>query len=762
MGHQNNAEPNPQRFQTAKLTLVIDRFMNHFIKVGGVGVITIVIGIFFFILAQVIPLFQGAETAPLSTTTIEEHEYRVFGMDEYSELPFTVDASGELVFHDVTDGGRGSFTIDPEFEEEKTFTAFNYKQQDQEIVYATDDGHISFVEVDYEPEFQGDTRILIPQATAGSFLQVGAADRPIRSVVHSKGGERHLVITIHEEEGASSLHASVLVQEMSLFGVGEIAVGTSVNLTDQIESAPVFLAAGHDAGSFCVSDATGTIYYFNVDDEDNFTLRQAFRPFEDQDDPTCSSMDFLLGDVSLIFTNPAGLTRVFSLYVAPGANQRLFGQTKEFPGLSASADVFARSMRNKTCLLAAGSEVMLRHATTESLRWSTTLDFTPTHALISSKYDRVAFLGDDSKIHLFTLDDPHPESSLKALFGKVWYEGYPEPAYEWQSTGGTDEFEPKLSMVPLIFGTLKGTFYAMLFAVPIAIAAALYTSQFATPGMRVVIKPVMEIMATLPSVVLGFLAALWLAPLIENRIPSLLVCAIVIPAFAMVVGYGISRMPIRYRALVKPGYEFLLFVPLFVLVGMICWKLGIGLEKLLFAVTDPATGERVADFRLWWPEFTGADYQQRNSLIVGFAMGFAVIPIIFTIAEDSLSNVPVALRSGSMALGASRWQTAIRIVLPTASAGIFSALMIGLGRAVGETMIMVMATGNTPIMDLNIFNGMRTLSANIAVELPEAPQHGTLYRTLFLGGLVLFILTFFINTIAEILRHRLRDRFKTI
>jgi phosphate transport system permease protein len=114
-----------------------------------------------------------------------------------------------------------------------------------------------------------------------------------------------------------------------------------------------------------------------------------------------------------------------------------------------------------------------------------------------------------------------------------------------------------------------------------------------------------------------------------------------------------------------------------------------------------------------------------------------------------------------MACGASRWQTALRVVMPTASAGIFSALMIGLGRAVGETMIVVMATGNTPIMEWNIFSGMRTLSANIAVELPEAPHHATLYRTLFLGALVLFLLTFAINTVAEVLRQHLREKFKT-
>jgi len=179
---------------------------------------------------------------------------------------------------------------------------------------------------------------------------------------------------------------------------------------------------------------------------------------------------------------------------------------------------------------------------------------------------------------------------------------------------------------------------------------------------------------------------------------------------------------------------------------------------LAFVTTEPGTGEQIADFRLWWPQTTGAAFEQRNSLVVGFMMGFAVIPIIFTISEDALSNVPKSIVSGSLALGASRWQTAWYIVLPTAAAGIFSALMIGLGRAVGETMIVLMAAGNTPIMDMNIFNGFRTLSANLAVELPEAVQNSTHYRTLFLAALTLFVMTFILNTVAEVVRIRFRKK----
>jgi phosphate transport system permease protein len=165
------------------------------------------------------------------------------------------------------------------------------------------------------------------------------------------------------------------------------------------------------------------------------------------------------------------------------------------------------------------------------------------------------------------------------------------------------------------------------------------------------------------------------------------------------------------------------------------------------------------DFNAWLDAMLGLRYDQRNALVVGIAMGFAVIPIVYSISEEAFSSVPRTLISGSLALGASRWQTVSKIVLPTASPGVFAAVMVGFGRAIGETMIVLMAAGNTPITEWSAFNGFRTLSANIAVEIPEAPQGGTLYRTLFLSGLILFVVTFLVNTAAEVVRLRLRKRF---
>ena len=168
------------------------------------------------------------------------------------------------------------------------------------------------------------------------------------------------------------------------------------------------------------------------------------------------------------------------------------------------------------------------------------------------------------------------------------------------------------------------------------------------------------------------------------------------------------------------------------------------------------------DMRLWISNDLGITYDQRNALIVGLAMGFAVIPNIFSIAEDAVFSVPKSLTYGSLALGATPWQTLTRVVILTASPGIFSALMIGMGRAVGETMIVLMSTGNTPLMEANLFEGMRTLAANVAVEMPESELGSTHYRVLFLSALVLLSFTFVMNTLAELIRQRLRVKYASL
>ncbi len=733
--------------------------MTWFIKLGGALVITAVAGIFVFILLQIIPLFRGAEVAELKSLDAGQKRYELLGTDEWSELPVLIEKNGTLTFLDTT-GARPPQVVTPEFAEAREITAVAYRQQGQKVIVGTADGRFAVVNLNYSMTYTDGKQQVVQDVKADPFYAITPEGARVDQVAYGDSGGAKLAAAICEVAGKKEVHVAMLTEKRSLIGRGKVEVGATFNLTDQLHGVPVQILVSSNADSVVVATDTGEIDYFFLQD-DELKLRQRFEPFGDSPEKRIARLNFVLGDVSIVATSAAGENRVFSLFIPKGGNDRVWGQTKAFPDLPGLPTFFAASMRTKAFLIGTENMASLRYTTTESIRWEEALPFQTAQAIIAGKQDRILFLDTTGQLHLYSLNDPHPEASFKALFGKLWYEGASGPKYEWQSTGGTDDFEPKLSLVPLIIGTLKGTLYAMLFALPIAILAAIYTALFLEPSYKRVVKPVMEIMASLPSVVLGFLAALWLAPLLETRVPSILTMIVLIPGSALLLGWFWAGLRYETRRKIRPGYEVFVFVPILLVVGWLAWNLGPSVERLLFTVTDPATGVKTADFRLWWPHVTGADYQQRNSLVVGFMMGFAVIPIIFTITEDALSNVPKALVVGSLALGASRWQTAMSVVLPTASAGIFSAVMIGLGRAIGETMIVVMATGNTPIMSWNPFDGMRTITATIATELPEAAVQGTLYRTLFLGALLLFLMTFVINTIAELLRQHLREKYKT-
>lgn len=342
----------------------------------------------------------------------------------------------------------------------------------------------------------------------------------------------------------------------------------------------------------------------------------------------------------------------------------------------------------------------------------------------------------------YAVDNPYPDVTWRSLWQRVWYENYPEPAYVWQSTSGEDSYQAKFSLIPVIFGTVKAAGYAMLFAVPLALAGAIYTACFMSAGLRRVVKPALEVMGALPTVVIGLVAGIWLAPLMEDYLLAVLALPLLLAIVVLLCGWLVNRFAPHRLA---PGMDLLLLLPLVVLTVWLAFAVGPWLELQLF--DEP--------LHSW----LGEGYDQRNTLVVGVAMGFALVPIIFSLAEDALFSVPTALSRGSLALGATQWQTVVRVVLPAASAGIFSALMIGFGRAVGETMIVLMATGNTPIIDGSLFQGLRALAANIAIEMPEAVVGSSHYRVLFLTALVLFIFTFMFNTLAEAVRLRLRERY---
>ena len=701
----------------------LDRFMDWVITLGGMTVIAAVLGILVFIGKEAIPLFR----APHSREAARASMAPCAGL--------VSDETGQAL-QTLGDQGLGAFAAGkalpaPAGGPALPWTSRTAVNAAGQFAALGSDGRLSFCELTWDkppqqpdpsrwtpsPQWKGrvpagKVTLLHVRALAATGIQATASWR-----IAALDAQGRPVWAEATEESDAPLAWSPLP-------------GDATTAQWNLDGSMLFLG-----------DAAGELRLLTFDGPPKVAAAASFGE-------PITALGFVLGQTSLLVGGKRG---TLAAYQAIRAGDDITLQRfHAFGSLDGPVSGFMGSLRDKRFLSWSAGKVAVDHLTTEKRLFEAAgSDFTC--AALSARGDRIFAADGQGALRSWDLDAPHPEISAGVLWGKVHYESYPKAAYVWQSSGGTDDFEPKLSLVPLVFGTLKGTFYAMIFALPLAILGALYTSQFATPRLRDIIKPLVEIMAALPSVVLGFLAGLVLAPLFERSAMKVLVFPLATLALALALLPLWRKLPRRVRLGWGTGWEVLWLIPLLLGGLLLSTWLGPAFERAFLG----------GDFRAWLLHGQGMTYDQRNSLVVGFAMGFAVIPIIFTISEDALSAVPKSLSSASLACGASPWQTAWRVILPTASPGIFSAVMVGLGRAIGETMIVLMATGNTPVMDWSPFNGMRTLAANIAVETPEAPVHGSLYRLLFFTAALLFCLTFLLNTAAELVRQQLRKRYES-
>lgn len=374
----------------------------------------------------------------------------------------------------------------------------------------------------------------------------------------------------------------------------------------------------------------------------------------------------------------------------------------------------------------------------------------PTAVSINAQGTQVMWLDETGTPQRLAIEAPHAAVSPATLWMPQTYEGHTDAQWRWAAAVTGDE-EPQYSLVPLAWGTLKAAAWAMVFAVPLALGAAVHSACYMSRRQRARLKPAIELMEALPGVVIGFVAGLFVAPFVERHLAGTLALFVCVPLGSVACGWLWRILSRRWGLHLPPISAGIgLMVPL----ALLCWaalSLSPWLEAWWFG----------GDLRAWMHQQWGWDYAQRNALIVGMAMGLAIIPTLYSLAEEALSGVPRPLAEGSLALGATRAQTLWRVQLPAAAPGILSAVMIGAGRAVGETMIVLMVTGNTPLMSPSLFEGLRSLAANLAIELPEAAVGGTQYRLLLLGALLLFVFTFVVNTLAEMVRWRLKRRYRS-
>jgi phosphate transport system permease protein len=860
----NEQQAIPRRSRkTKKSVILIDRLATAVISVGGVLVIVAVMGIMVFLATAVVPLFQGAKVnASISyKLPLADNPLLFAEIDDYLSVGMILSKNGVLTtFHAPT--GKKMFE-EQVIASKSEITAFSRSLRGGYVAVGFANGEvslgnlsfkISFLNIEDVPEeFKnldpGKSVVVgkgvLERAPEGQFrkieehvefvppVKLGAGDAPIvlidykplgdqtEELVGLKADGQFLLSKVQKKKNLVTGKVTTRLDEWEIPYEATQDLPTKLLLTDRGDQ--IYLAWKE-----------GTLLRYDLRNLQKPVVAEKTDIVAGEKD-TLTNLKFMIGDQSLVSTDSTGKVliwfRVEKGSEARGKDGYELVSAKVLKAHQSSVSALAVSPRDKNLITATSDgEVFLHHMTSEQflLGLSTPSKEEILTVQLAPKLDGIFAIDKSSRGYLWKIYNPHPETTFHSIFGKVWYEGYPEPTYTWQSSSGTDDFEPKLSLIPLAFGTFKATLYSLLFAVPIAIMAAVYTSEFLDKKLRAIIKPEIEMMASLPSVVLGFIAALVLAPFIENWVLSTLFAFGIAPIVLLLAGYAWQLIPQKLTLRLAGAPQFVIMAVTLVIGFNLASHVGLLVEGSVFEGDFKAwlSGRTGTGTPLWFVLFlpfsllavflikkwyvdgwvrektsdanqftTGliefvsislifitsgllsyllgslltsfgfdlrgelvGTYAQRNTLIVGFVMGFAVIPIIYTITEDALAAVPEPLRAASLGCGATRWQTAMRVIIPTAASGIFSAIMIGLGRAVGETMIVVMAAGNTPVLDLNIFSGLRTLSANIAVELPEAVKDSTLYRMLFLAALLLFVMTFTVNTVAEIVRLRYRKK----
>ena len=374
-----------QRFTTARSTLLVDHFMTYFISVGGIAVVVAVLGIFVFILSQILPAVPWGACKPLTSVQLPPQSYAVLGVDEWTELPFLVATDGTLSFVDLA-GKRGVQTVAPGFETAKTFSAYHYDQARQEVLFATSDGAFAIVKIEYKDDLWRCYSYSRGATQSRTIFALGQPGFAIKRIAYGDAGSQKLVAAIQEVDGALEVHAASLSQQRTLLGAGKTTIDQTYNLSAMIQGHPQEVVVNAQADGVVVSTREGEVYYFYHVGND-LHLRQRFVPFQDLANPAITSMDFLFGSVSLVFGSTSGANRVFSLYVPEGGAERLFGHTKTFPALPGATSFYAMSLRNKAFLTGTGAVASLRYGTTEAIRWQQTLPFTVARALVGSKYN---------------------------------------------------------------------------------------------------------------------------------------------------------------------------------------------------------------------------------------------------------------------------------------------------------------------------------------------------------------------------------------
>jgi phosphate transport system permease protein len=861
-----------------------DRIAKHVITIGGIGTILVVLMVVVVLLGNVAPLFRQAQVKPIAELNIAGRVL-AFGLDEYNDLAWLLHDDPKISIASISGGSQSlskplaEYPLSASSGSLPKITAVAVDAKNFHLLLGFEDGTIRPASVSVEVAFRklsdlptetGESLKAGVVVDSGSIYRLTAGNLVRQTRVTSVDIQDPIAVF---QAPIESLHCVVrsdnsgldpstqwwwgasagpqvamgnLEQKPAMFGGGlqmESRVWRSFSIDkpqakDANKVSGVMVASRGD--SLQSLDEQGEITWWSAGDNEQLSVKQSYLTITGSESQTTSFSPLLGGGAWLIGGASGHVESV--TFAATDSGQELLSIHRAPVSQGAISSIASAPESRVFATIDSADRVSLRYTTSESqlAQWQLPASSNPAFnedngnegsrrrrlMQFNASGNALALL-DGDRFRVWGIDAPFPEASWGTFFSPIWYEGYPEPRHIWQSSTGSAEGETKFGMWPLIFGTLKGTFYSLLIAAPIALLAAIFGSEFMSRSWRLRFKPLIELMASIPSVVLGFIGAMVLAPFLREHLAWVLTSGVMTLLLFIFAAHLWMLLPTS-RSIPLQRYRLPLMFLVPILALWIAWFISPGIEGWLFGtkMTDWLGNQMLGAWPGWfllsllpmsllvvwlivgplrsWIEMLWSalsprhqsvgslmtfllgcvailmlsmlaatvltsmgwdsrgsilgSYQERNALLVGGILGFAIIPLIYTLADDALQSVPQHLRSASLGCGATVWQTTTRVVVPTAMSGLFSALMIGFGRAIGETMVVLMAAGNTPLMEVNPFNGYRTLSATLATELPEAARGSTHYHTLFLAALLLFCFTLIINTCAEWVRIRFRKR----
>ena len=825
-----------------------DTLATILITVGGIGTILMLLAVVLVLVVNALPLARSTRIKPWRTLAMPT--YLESGIDEHGTVLWGLTKEGDIEVRDLQTKQLLA-THERDLHRDAQISSVFLAQDQNYLALGLSNGAVLRVKVEFKDELV--PRSELPKQVAlsksdpvvpfGESLYQWFDQSTVREIrlkhpkwlqvfEHSAAIPIQLVDYVSDTfsrdvTGSAESHVLALAGRQLILRSSDPEekgeVQYSGNLQVRGEGSPACIMLNDTADQVLVAWAQGVVDRYRIEDSaKTLSIVESQSSFLSHDAVVCSSP--LVGRQSLACGTERGKLLIWTITTSEGAGStdnktlRLSHQMQvsDHPLATLSSSNPGRVVT----VMDEKHRVYLCHSTTQrTLAKSEPHVVEGFESLPSGALDtRFARLNEKQgvllavsfdRVSLANVDIGFPQASYEGFVRPQWYEGMHQPAYVWQSTSSQSS-EPKLSLVPLFWGSLKAAFFALIFSLPLGLGAAIYTSEFASPLIRQRIKPVLELIASFPSVVVGFIAAYVLASVLSNYLLTIWFFAVGIP-FGLILCsswfHSYKGTLLKYRNN-EEQLRLMCFSTSVMVMAVLAWLFGYAAESLFFGgslvswygelpdgsplgwmlVLVPA-GEvvlflvaRGSVFRparlimlglllivltsaaSWVLSLVGLDiratlvdgYREHNSLLLALALGFCIIPVIYTLCDDALRSVPRQLRNASYACGASRWQTAKSIVFPAAASGLISAALIAFARAAGETILVLTTVSNTPLMELNPFTGLKTITSVLVIELPETTQGETHYRTLFLAALLLFGFTLALNSLAEFLRVRYR------